>query len=204
MVKFFITVGIILYIIFMVWLIWVIYSRITARKIMREGRNKKNFAFSYLSTRFSRLNTIRNVKLLIESFPERRGKYIADLGLVFVNKGGIMIITTVPGSGFIDITEGGMWNRIVNDKFYSFEDPFIRSKENVKSMKFFLRNEGVENIPVHDVVIFSGKRVKFSKRLNGLITANEIAPFMSDVNKDKFLTSKEIRAVVKLLKQKSA
>ncbi len=202
--KFFITVGIILYIIFMIWLIWVIYSRITARKIMREGRNKKNFAFNYLSTRFSRLNTIKSVKLLIKNPAVQGGKYIADVGLVFVNKGGIMIVDTVPGSGFIDITEGGQWNRIINDKYYTFDDPFIRSKENVKSMKSFLRSEGVENIPVHDVVLFSGKRVKFSKRLNGLITASELAPFMIDVNKDKFLTYGEIREVVKLLKQKSA
>ena len=202
--KFFITLGIIAYIAFMLWLIFVIYSRITARKIMREGRNKKSFAFSYMSTRFSRLNTLRNVKLLINDNNVQGGRYIADLGLVFVNKGGIMIIDTVPGSGFIDITEGGLWNRIINDKYYTFEDPFIRSKRNVRALKSFLRAEGVENIPVHDIVLFSGKRVKFSKNIIGLVTAEELAPFVCDVNKDKFLTTSEIRQVVKLLKGKSA
>ncbi len=201
--KFFITVGIILYIIFMLWVIWVIYSRITARKIMREGRNKKSFAYNYLSTRFSRINIIRNVKLLITG-SSSRGSYIADIGLVFVNRGGILIIDSIPGAGYIDITEGGQWNRIINDKYYSFDDPFLQSRQKQKAMKKFLRKEGVENIPVHNVVLFTGKRVKFSKRINGLVTANELAPFMKDVNRDRFLSAKEIREVVRLLKQKSA
>ena len=204
MSKFFITVGIILYIAFMLWLIWVIYSRITARKIMREGRNKKNFAFNYMSTRFSRINTLKNVKLLINDSRANGGRYIADIGLVFVNKGGIVIIDTVPGSGFIDITEGGTWNRIINDKYYSFADPFIKSKHNVHALKTFLRSEEVENIPVHNLVMFSGKRVKFSKRIDGLVTAEDLAPYIKDINKDKFLTRGEIRRVVKMLKKMSA
>ncbi|MBE6642269.1 MAG: NERD domain-containing protein [Clostridia bacterium] len=204
MAKFFITLGIIAYIAFMLWLIWVIYSRMTARKIMREGRNKKNFAFNYMSTRFSRLNTLRNVKLLIRDPKVQGGRYIADIGLVFVNKGGIILIDTVPGSGFIDITEGGQWNRVINDKYYTFDDPYFKSKRNVHALKTFLRSEGVENIPVHDIVLFSGKRVKFSKKIDGLVTAEELAPYVSDINKDKFLTSGEIRRVVKMLKKMSA
>ena len=204
MVKFLITVGIIAYVAFMLWVIWVLYSRITARKIMRNGRNKKSFAFSYLSTRFSRVNTLRDVKLLINDPKSQNRRYVADIGLVFVNKGGIMIVDTVPGSGYIDITEGGQWNRLINDKYYTFDDPFIRSKRNVSAMKTFLRNEGVENVPVHSVVLFSGKRVRFSKRINGLVTADNLVSYIKDVNKDKFLTNGEIRSVVKLLKQKSA
>lgn len=204
MVKFFITVGIIAYVAFMLWVIWVLYSRITARKLMRNGRNKKSFAFSYLSTRFSRMNTLRDVKLLINDPKGQNKKYVADIGLVFVNKGGIMIVDTVPGSGYIDITEGGQWNRLINDKYYTFDDPFLRSKRNVSAMKTFLRNEGVENVPVHSVVLFSGKRVRFSKRISGLVTADNLVSYIKDVNKDKFLTYSEIRSVVKLLKQKSA
>lgn len=202
--KFFITVCIILYIVFMLWLIWVIYSRITARKIMREGRNKKSFAFNFLSTRFSRTNTIRNVKLLINDPNVNGGRYISDVGLVFVNKGGIMIVDTIPGSGFIDITEGGEWNRILNGKYYTFDDPFIRIQQKVASVKLFLRSEGVENVPVKPIVLFSGRRVKFSKRIQGLVNANELVPYIKDLNTDKYLTNGEIRSVVKLLKQKSA
>ena len=62
---------------------------------------------------------------------------------------------------------------------------------------------GVENVPVNYVVLFSGKRVKFSKRLNGLITAEGLVPYIKDVNMDKYLTYREIRSVVRLLREKS-
>lgn len=202
--KFFITVGIILYIILMLWVIWVIYSRITARRILREGRRKKNFTFNYLSTRFSRLNTMKDVKLFVENPSSSGGRFVADIGLVFVNKGGIVLIDTIPGSGLIDIKEGGQWNRIFNNRYYPFDDPFKKSKEKARVMKMFLRNEGVENVPVNHIVLFSGKRVSFSKRLGGLITVNDLVPYIKDVNTDKYLTTKDIREVVRLIKQKSA
>lgn len=201
--KFFIVLGVILSVVFMLWAAFVIYSRITAKKIMNEGRNKKSFTFNFLSMRFSRLDVLKNVNLHIDSPAVPNGRYIADIGLVFVNKGGLIIIDTVPGSGFVDINEGGQWSRSVNDKCYTFEDPFNHGRHKVKAMKTFLRNEGVENVPVNYVVLFSGKRVKFSKRLNGLITAEGLVPYIKDVNMDKYLTYREIRSVVRLLREKS-
>ena len=200
--KFFMTVGVILFVVFVLSVIWIIYSRITAKKIMQNGRNKNSFAFSYLSLRFSRLNTMKDVKLIVRNPKAVGGRYVSDIGLVYVNRGGIFVIESVRGSGFVDINEGGKWNRIINDKLYTFDDPFIKNTQRVKDMKTFLRDEGVENIPVHNIVLFTGRTVKFSKHLNGLITANDLTPFMIDLNKDRFLSYKEIRDVVKLIKSK--
>ena len=202
MESFFSTIGILLLVAVVLSIIWIVYSRITARKIMQKGRNKSNFTFNYLSLRFSRLNTINDVKLIVRNPNVVGGRSVSDIGLVFVNRGGIFVIESVRGSGFVDINEGGKWNRIINDKFNTFDDPFIKNTQRVKDMKTFLRDEGVENIPVHNIVVFTGRTVKFSKRLNGLITANDLTPFMIDLNKDRFLSHKEIRDVVKLIKSK--
>lgn len=201
--KFFLVLGVIICISFMLWLAFVLYSRITAKKIMNECRNKKSFTFNFLSMRFSRINVLKNVNLLIDAPAIVNGRYIADIGLVFVNKGGIIIIDTIPGSGFVEVNEGGQWSRSVNDKCHTFEDPFNKGRHKVKAMKMFLRSEGVENVPVNYVVLFSGKRVKFSKRLNGLITAEGLVPYVKDVNMDKYLTYREIRSVVRLLREKN-
>ena len=201
MESFFSTIGILLLVAVVLSIIWIVYSRITARKIMQKGRNKSNFTFNYLSLRFSRLNTINDVKLIVRNPNVVGGRSVSDIGLV-VNRGGIFVIESVRGSGFVDINEGGKWNRIINDKFNTFDDPFIKNTQRVKDMKTFLRDEGVENIPVHNIVVFTGRTVKFSKRLNGLITANDLTPFMIDLNKDRFLSHKEIRDVVKLIKSK--
>ena len=202
MAKFFIAIGIILCIVFMLWVAFVIYSRITANKIVQNGRRKRNFIFNYLCLRFSRINTIKDVSLIVKNNATGGGRYVSDIGLVFVNQGGLFVIDTVAGSGYIDITDGGTWHRIINDKYYSFDDPVVKNTQKVKEVKWFLRNEGVENVPVHSVVVFTGKRIRFSKHIRGLITADELASYLVDLNKDRFLSHKEIREVVKLIKTK--
>ncbi|MBR5314873.1 MAG: hypothetical protein IKU45_05640, partial [Clostridia bacterium] len=71
-------------------------------------------------------------------------------------------------------------------------------------MKMFLRDMHFENIPVHGIVLFTGKRVRISKRVYGLVTAPELAPFLADANKDLILRGSEIRKVVNLIKSKQA
>ena len=200
--KAFIVCSVILFISLLLWAMWVIYSRISANRIMRDGRNKKNFAYNYLSLRFSRLNTMKNIRLLIKDRSSICGKYVADIGTVFVNRGGVFIIDTVYGSGFVDVEENGTWCRTLNEKKITFEDPFIANSNKVKSMKTFLKNEKVDSVPVTGIVLFTGKRVKFSKRMNGLLTAPELPLFLSDANMDMYSNNSEIRKIVKLIKNK--
>lgn len=200
MEKYLITFLVIGVIALMLWAMWVIYSRITANKLMRSGRNKKSFAFCYLSTRFSRLNTLKNVSVSVKDRKADGGRLFADIGVVFVNRGGIFIVDSIYGSGHVDVQEGGQWCRTINDKQYFFDDPLTLNDQKVRYMKMFLRDMHFENIPVHGIVLFTGKRVKFSKRVYGLLTAPELAPFLADSNKDLILRKSEIRKVVKLIK----
>ena len=202
--KYFVTVLVIGFIALMLWTMWVIYSRITANKLLREGRNKKSFAFCYLSTRFSRLNTLKDVKLVVRDRSLPDGKFLADMGLVFVNRGGIFIVDSIYGSGNVEVEDGGQWCRTINDKQYFFDDPIVLNDQKVRIMKMFLRDMHFENIPVHGIVLFTGKRVRISKRIYGLVTAPELAPFLADANKDLILRGSEIRKVVNLIKSKQA
>lgn len=199
MEKYLVPVGIVAFIFLALVIAWKVYSRILSRKILKEGRNKKTFVFNYLSTRFSRLNTMRNVNLLVKDMSTPSGKSVENIGLVFVNRGGVVVINTVAGSGYVEVNERGKWNRIINDRYYSFDDPFLQNARGVKKMKQFLRDEEIVNVPVHNVVVFTG-RVKFSKRIHGLITADELTEYIVDLNKYRILSKSEIKDVVKLIK----
>lgn len=202
MEKILVTLLVLCAIALLLYIAWVLYSRILANKLMREGRNKKNFLFTYMSLRFSRLNIVNDAKLLIRDRSVPGGKLLADLGLVFVNRGGIFIIENVRGSGIIDVGDGGTWCRSTHDKQFFFEDPFIANGQKVKLMKSFLRSEKFDNIPVHGLVVCTGKKVKLTKKVSSLLTAPELADFIADANKDLILRRNEIRDVVKLIKSK--
>ncbi len=199
--KILIILGIVCFIAFMLWLMWKIYSGITARRIMREGRKKRSFAYNYLSVRFGRGNAIKDVRLpMTVTNPRARQRY-ADVGLLFVNRGGIFVINSVAGSGFIENVQGGKWVRSINDKQFVFDDPFVQNISRVRAVKEFLRKERIDNVPVHSIVLLTGMRVKYARRMNGLITADELEDFMLDLNKDRFLTPSEKRSILKLIKR---
>ena len=202
MTGFLITVGIIAVIALILWMIWVVYSRITAKNIFNNSRGKRNFAFNYLSVRFGRTRTLKNVKFPVRNPAAKNGVSFVDIGLIFLNRGGIFVINVVPGSGYVDNANGEVWTRTFNDKFYQFPDPFAQNIVGVKAVKALLRSEHIDNIPIHNIVLFTGRKVKFARRFNGLITADELTPFMIDLNKDRFLKGSEIRNMVKLLNKK--
>ncbi len=200
--KYLITIGIIAYIAVMLWVIWVVYSRITAKKILNNSRRKKSFAFSYLSVRFGRNKTLRNITLPVANPSAKSGVSLVNIGLVFLNKGGVFVINVIPGSGFVENVRGSVWTRTFNDKQYQFNDPFVQNEVGVKAIKSLLRREHIDNVPIHNIVLFTGKKVKFARRFNGLITVDELTPFMIDLNKDRFLMGSEIRRIVRLLNKK--
>ena len=202
MVKVLIILGIVAVVALILWVIWVVYSRITAKNILNNSRGKKSFAFSYLSLRFGRRRTLKNVKFPIRNPASKNGVSLVDIGVIFLNRGGIFVINVVPGSGYVDNANGEVWTRTFNDKFYQFPDPFAQNIIGVKAVKALLRSEHIDNIPIHNIVLFTGRKVKFARRLNGLITADELTPFMIDLNKDRFLKGSEIRSMVKLLNRK--
>jgi len=198
--RYLIPAAIAVLIVFLLWLIWKIYSRIIAGKILENGRGKKNFAYNYLSVRFSRINTMKDVRLPVDT---AKGKIMAEVGTVYVNRGGIFVINTVRGSGYVENYYNGVWCRTMNDVQYRFNDPFVENLPRVKAMKVFLRGERISNIPIHNIVLFTGEKIKFARHMNGLITADELTAFMKDLNKDRFLTKSEIKMVVKTIKKKT-
>lgn len=202
MVKFFIALGIIAFIALMLYLTWIVYSRLTARKIMRDGRRKKNFVYNYLSVRFGRNKVLRNISLPVSNPARPNGKYFVTAELIFLNRGGLFVINVVPGSGYVENISGGTWIRHLNDRQYQFVDPFVQNGVYIRAIKNLLRAERLENIPVHNIVLFTGRKVKFARQMNGLITLDDLTPFMVDLNKDRFLSGGEIRKIVKVLKNK--
>lgn len=202
MVKFLIALGIIAFIAVMLYLVWIVYSRLTAKKIMRDGRKKKNFVYNYLSVRFGRNRALRNVSLPVSDPSGQNGRYLVTSELIFLNRGGLFVIKVIPGSGYVENVSGGTWSRYFNDRQYQFVDPFVQNGVCIRAIKQLFRAQRLENVPVHNIVLFTGRKVKFARQMNGLITIDDLTPFMIDLNKDRFLSPREIRMIIKIIKSK--
>lgn len=188
-------VAAILYLVFYIW------SRMQSVKILRNYRNHRNFGFGYLSLRFSRRRTLKNVRLFSYDYVNQ-GKKLVNVELLFVNKGGVFVIKQVPGDGYVEIRNDGPWRRTLNDRTFTFPDPQKANENAYEAIRQLLREEHVNNVPVYNIVLFTGRKVKFSKQVNGVINADDLTPFFIEYNKDRFLVGSEMRKIVRTINKK--
>ena len=145
-------VAAILYLVFYIW------SRMQSVKILRNYRNHRNFGFGYLSLRFSRRRTLKNVRLFSYDYVNQ-GKKLVNVELLFVNKGGVFVIKQVPGDGYVEIRNDGPWRRTLNDRTFTFPDPQKANENAYEAIRQLLREEHVNNVPVYNIVLFTGRKV---------------------------------------------
>ena len=193
--------GILAFIVFGFYVFLLIYSRIKAAKVLRNYRNHRYFGFGYLSLRFSRRRTLKNVRLFSYDYINQ-GKKLVNVELVFVNKGGVFVIKQVRGEGYVEIRPGGVWTRTLNDRSVSFPDPQKANESAHDAIYQLLQEEHITNVPVHNIVLFTGRKVKFSRQVNGVINANDLTPYLIELNKDRFLVGSEMRKIVRTINKK--
>ncbi len=199
--KFFLIIGIAAIVVAILYLVLYIWSRMQSVKILRNYRNHRNFGFGYLSLRFSRRRTLKNVRLFSYDYVNQ-GKKLVNVELLFVNKGGVFVIKQVPGDGYVEIRNDGPWKRTLNDRTFTFPDPQKANENAYEAIRQLLREEHVNNVPVYNIVLFTGRKVKFSKQVNGVINADDLTPFFIEYNKDRFLVGSEMRKIIRTVQKK--
>jgi len=135
-------------------------------------------------------------------FPDDRyGDRTVETDIIFVCKGGICVIEVKGIKGFIENPIKGDWNQFYNNNVFMFQNPFEQNVSHIKAVKNILIREELPNIPVHNIVVFTDKRVKFKFREDMLLKADKLLPFLHDLNKNRFVSRQEITNVVKIIRK---
>lgn len=202
-VKFLITLSTITAVLLVLVIIAVIVhylkTQSTTEKLLNNGKRDGNFVYNLLRTYFSRGHIFKRV--LIPSLPSKGNAAALPTDIILVERGGIFVIKTINASGAIDNSNPASWFIHNSKGVYEIPNPFEKNHLTLRSIKEILRREKIYNIPLHSVVVFTGRKVVFKKRFEKLLTAERLVPVLSDMNKNKFLSQNEISGVILAIKK---
>jgi hypothetical protein len=113
----------------------------------------------------------------------------------------VIRIKTFPG--VIDNSNRAVWTVSNGRGTGEFPNPFEQNRYSVDAIDAILKKEKLYNVPKHNLVVFSQKKVSFKIRSEHLLTAERLIDTLKDINRDRFLSKSEINTVLNAIKKYS-
>ena len=184
--------------IFICGIVYKLIRRSKLQKLMLTDRTKSGFIGRLLRTACPDMPYLRNMY-----FPASAsgGQYV-KIPLVTVGQGGVCLIFTFSHAGKIDNPFHGDWISYWEDgSAHVFPNPIDESRKYVRVIERIFQTEKVENVPLHQAFVFTGTGVRFRHRMENLTTVDKLPDWLHDLNKNRFLSAKEIRKTEELLER---
>jgi len=197
---FFIVLAIVVALALIAFFAYRLYCVFAADSVLKGSRKDKRFLYRLLKARFGGRYLLPDISLL-GGGRDSNARYYVKSELLFLNEGGLFVIRAIPGNGLVDVTQNDTWYRICNDRSFPFTNPFEQNEVFIRLLNSLFRYTKITNVPIYNIVVFTGNRVKFNQRQNGLLTANGLIPYMCDMKKNRFLSRKERERILKALKE---
>ncbi|MBE6637289.1 MAG: NERD domain-containing protein [Ruminococcaceae bacterium] len=169
-------------------------TRAMALKLLRRGKRSGDFIYDLLKTSFQTGRIFKHITLPAQLPDGTKTRVPADL--ILIDRGGVFVIRVRHLSGAVDNTDPRVW--LVRNAAGTTEiaNPFEQNRPALHAVERILRRENVYNVPLYNLVVFSGKKVSFLSRSEKLLTSDRLLETIRDMNRNKFLNQKEISAAV--------
>ncbi len=198
LIKFFVTLSIItaslLGLVILAVVIHAIRTRAMASKLLATGKRNEDFVYNLLKTSFPSGRLFKRVSLPLASSDGTARRVPCDL--ILVDQGGVFVIRVKNMSGSVDNADPQVWSIKTKEGAVQIPNPFEQNRLGIKAMEGILRREKVYNVPLYNLVVFSGRRVAFRVRSDKLLTAERLIETIRDMNRNKFLNAGEMAATV--------
>ena len=202
-IRFFITLAIItailLGLILLAVLIHYLRTRSKAEKLLKSGKRDGDFLYELLKTSFPSGRLFKNIVLPL-ILPDGTARRIS-CNLLLVDRGGVYLIRALNMSGAVDNSNPQTWTVRNNQGIGEIPNPFEQNRACLKAVSTILSREGVYNVPLFNIVVFSGRKVVFRTRMDKLLTAEHLIGTIQDQNREKVLSPIEIGNTVAAIRK---
>lgn len=169
----------------------------SASKLLAESDRGAETIYKLLRTAFPASRIIKQAVFSLNN----GGRAMSDL--ILVDSGGVFVIRIKTFPGKIDNSNRAVWTVTNSKGVGEFPNPFEQNKYAVAAVNDLLQLESIYNVPMHNIVVFSHKKVAFKINSEKLLTAERLIDTIKDLNRNRFLTGKEINATVNAIKAHS-
>lgn len=152
-------------------LLYKIHKEAVHSKIRHFGDRAELEVKEYLEREFPGAALFHNVFL-----KTRRGS--TQIDHILVSKWGLFIIETKSHNGRINVGKKE-WVQIYGEKVVRFHSPVLQNESHQRALRNILASHrSLRNVPVRGLVVFTSKKVHFSKRVTGVLRLEELAPYI--------------------------
>ncbi len=166
-------------------------------KLLSSNERGPDFIYRLLRTTFPASKILRQAVLPLD------GGQRAMADIILVDSGGVFVIRIKGFPGRIDNSNRSVWTVENSKGIGEFPNPFEQNRYALSAIDGILKRENLYNVPKHNVVVFSNKRVAFRIRSEKLTTAETLIETINDLNRNRFLTGKEVSATLNAIKSHS-
>lgn len=102
---------------------------------------------------------------------------------ILICKWGLFVIETKSHNGRIQI-EKKEWVQFYGDKIVRFRSPILQNESHVRALEQILaKHRALRSIKVKGLVVFTSGKLRFSKRVDGVLRLNELSPYVKSGGK---------------------
>ncbi len=180
-------------------LIHYLRAKVMANHLLKRGTRGRNFVYELLRTSFPAGRIFKNARI-----PYRLSdgtKAFAPCDLILVDRGGVFVIRVKSLSGSVDNTDSQVWTVRNKKGVAEFPNPVEQNRNGTKALNALLKREKILNVPLHNLVVFTGRRVRFRMCTDRVMTAEHLLDAIRDLNRNKFLSAGEMATTVNLLRR---
>lgn len=152
-------------------LFYKLHKEAVRQKIRHFGDRAEEAVREYLETEFPSAEMFHNVFL-----KTKNGSTQVDH--ILISKWGLFVIETKSHNGKINVGKRE-WVQIYGEKVVRFHSPVLQNESHQRALKNILKNHrSLRKIPIYGLVVFTSKKVSFSKRVTGVLRLEEVAPYI--------------------------
>ena len=160
------------------------------------GRNREYMVYGMLKSSFPSRSIYRNLYFPVSDGPETLWTEVDALA---VTHGGIVVIEIKGAKGVIENPVSGDWTQRYKEKVLTFQNPYEQNEGHIIAVKNALRSAGIGSVPMFNVVVFTEKNVRFTKRYPWLMDADRLIDYVAALEDRNTLKRKDIKQINQII-----
>lgn len=177
---------------FCVYLFLKIKKKTETKTLLNQKNRTEDLPYKLLKINFKKRRIMRHIYLPYTSEPDSRLFYV---DLLVINHGGILLITVKHFRGSIENPFRGDWRQFYNNNITQFCNPFEESGVYARALGNIFKQDNMANIPIRSAICYLDGKTRFKNRIEQLLVADKLVPYIKDMGKNRFLSGMEINNV---------
>ena len=170
-----------------------------ADKVLAGDRRRRWFVYELLRTSFRSSYVMRG--LILPYNPAVPGDGTVNIETLLVTRGGVLVISTLRMSGYVDNPAHSDWIQYVGGKIYRMRNPAELNEANVRAVRNLLRAENISNVRVHSLLVCPDPSVQFKYNSDVIVSADNLLNYIRDIGKVSFITLRDMPNVAAAIRK---